>query len=303
MPERVRSEFFLGGLAGASAALFSNPLETAKSRLQVQNELKGKGTMHYRGVLHTLRVVGEREGVQGLQKGLSAAVTYNLVLNSLVFACYAELKSIAEAGDDTLFLSLGCATVSSAFAGALSSPLFLMKVRMQVNAGTEGVAVGHQHASTGLWRGLRTVFQQEGLRGLFRGASGQVYRMAVGNGVQLSTYDFSKHFFTTSAGVSPGPLLHVACGIVSSCCHVVVASPFDLMATRCYNQPVCLTTQRGMLYTGPLHCGLLTFQTEGIKGWYKGAGALLMRNGPHTVLKFMFLEQFRRATYADPPPD
>ena len=43
-------EFFLAGLAGCGACLFTNPLEVVKIRMQLQGELKARGqtTIVYR---------------------------------------------------------------------------------------------------------------------------------------------------------------------------------------------------------------------------------------------------------------
>ncbi|OTF78058.1 hypothetical protein BLA29_014567 [Euroglyphus maynei] len=59
-------------------------------------------------------------------------------------------------------------------------------------------------------------------------------------------------------------------------------TPFDVVSTRLYNQPVDPKTGAGQLYRGIPDCMIKIFRTEGILGFYKGFGASFLRLGPHT---------------------
>lgn len=63
--------------------------------------------------------------------------------------------------------------------------------------------------------------------------------------------------------------------------------PADTALTRMYNQSPDAKGPdgkvRGLLYKNPLDCLYKTWKTEGIKGWYKGSTAHLLRIAPHTV--------------------
>lgn len=65
-------------------------------------------------------------------------------------------------------------------------------------------------------------------------------------------------------------------------------NPFDVVATRIYNQKV------GERYAGPIDCLKQTFKTEGISGFFKGWFPHYLRLGPHTILTFLFWEQFKQ---------
>lgn len=62
------------------------------------------------------------------------------------------------------------------------------------------------------------------------------------------------------------------------------------ISTRMYNQ------QDGF-YRSPIDCAIKTVRKEGIKGLYKGSRALYIRSGPHTILVFLFLEQYKKLSY------
>lgn len=76
-------EFVIGGAAAMGACLFTNPLEVLKTRLQLQGELKEKGThaVHYKNVFHAGYVVAKNDGILALQKGLGPALVVQLLLN------------------------------------------------------------------------------------------------------------------------------------------------------------------------------------------------------------------------------
>jgi len=58
-PKSVSSECILGAAAASSACLFTNPLEVAKTRMQLQGELKARGeyARHYKNVFQAFYTI------------------------------------------------------------------------------------------------------------------------------------------------------------------------------------------------------------------------------------------------------
>lgn len=71
-------------------------------------------------------------------------------------------------------------------------------------------------------------------------------------------------------------------------------TPFDVISTRLYNQPVDAVTGKGTVYKGIFDCAAQIFRTEGIFGFYKGFSASFLRLGPHTVLSIFFWQLLRK---------
>lgn len=119
-------DFGLGAVACCAACVFTNPLEVVKTRLQLQGELRARGSYqrHYRGVLQALWVVGRTDGLRGLQKGLSVGLIYQGVMNGVRLGSY----SYCEASGITSVP--GGSLLSGAVAGALgafiASPAYLV---------------------------------------------------------------------------------------------------------------------------------------------------------------------------------
>lgn len=76
-------DFIIGGVAAVGAGLFTNPLEVAKTRMQLQGELlaRGKYAMHYKNAPHALYIIAKNEGILAVQKGLVPGLWVQLFLN------------------------------------------------------------------------------------------------------------------------------------------------------------------------------------------------------------------------------
>ena len=67
-----------------------------------------------------------------------------------------------------------------------------VKTHLQAQANAE-IAVGHQHEHTGgMASALRTVFENHGLPGLWRGVTGAMIRVSVGSATQLTTFSWTR---------------------------------------------------------------------------------------------------------------
>lgn len=74
-------------------------------------------------------------------------------------------------------------------------------------------------------------------------------------------------------------------------------TPFDVVSTRLYNQPVDPITGKGLKYSGIINCMLKIWKTESFIGFYKGWSASLLRLGPHTVLSLVFWQELRKSYF------
>ncbi|KAG5835603.1 hypothetical protein ANANG_G00245740 [Anguilla anguilla] len=287
-------DFALGALACCGACVFTNPLEVVKTRLQLQGELRARGSYqrHYRGVLQALWVVGRTDGLRGLQKGLSAGLLYQGVMNGvrLGFYSYTEAAGLAAPGEPVggrhrrssgrlhrlpcLFEWLARELPNLNCTGhALYSDV---KTHLQAQT-VETIAVGHQHNHQGVSNAFATIYQREGLLGLWRGVNGAVPRVMVGSACQLATFSSAKEWVAQSQWFNPNSwLIALTAAMISGVAVTITMTPFDVISTRLYNQPVD-ELHRGRLYGGFLDCLLKVYQTEGLLGLYKGMGPVFVR--------------------------
>ncbi|KAF8167366.1 mitochondrial carrier domain-containing protein [Crassisporium funariophilum] len=292
-PLSTAEGFICGGIAASIAVTVSNPAEVAKTRLQLQGELaKNGGTKVYKNALDVFSKTWKNEGLRGLQRGLPPAYAYQILLNGSRLGFYEPFrrnlnKFLGRSADEQLTLTSVMAGASSGAVGAsLGNPLFLIKARMQ--AYSPVLPVGAQHHYKSSFHALSTIFKAEGARGLVRGIDAAILRTSMGSSVQLPSYNFTKNLLVTHDILPANSAwTFLASSSVSGACVCLVMQPADTALTRMYNQPTIVGPDgrsRGALYRNPIDCLWKTFQTEGVRGWYKGSTAHFLRIAPHTII-------------------
>lgn len=298
--------FIAGALAACGAVTFTNPIELIKTRMQLQGELKQKGTegaKTYRNPLQAFAVIYKNEGIRGLQQGLLCGYFYQIGLNGCRIGLYEPLR---QALTRVLFpdqiqpgvpipqnvpVNVAAGFILGAAGAVLALPFFLIKTRMQSynKAASAGAAVGQQTHYKGAWDGLRTIWRTEGFKGLYRGVDAAILRTGAGLMAQLPIYNYTKRFLVNHHIVSPdnNVALHFALSLMAGLGVAVVMNPWDVILTRVYNQ-------KGNLYRGPIDCFAKTVRSEGPMALYKGFWAQLFRIWPHTILTLMFMEQLMK---------
>ncbi|KIY74043.1 mitochondrial carrier [Cylindrobasidium torrendii FP15055 ss-10] len=292
-PLSTTEGFALGGVAACIAVTISNPAEVAKTRMQLQGELaKAGGDKVYKNALDVFGKTWRHEGIRGLQRGLTPAYAYQILLNGSRLGFYEPLRQTfneligKDGASQVPITSVLAGAVSGAVGASLGNPLFLIKARMQ--AYSPAFPVGAQHYYKSSWDALSTIFKAEGARGLIRGIDAAILRTAMGSSVQLPSYNFTKRQIVDN-GILPAnsTWTFLASSTVSGACVLVAMQPADTALTRVYNQPTIRNAEGklvGALYKNPVDCLWKTFKAEGIKGWYKGSTAHFMRIAPHTIV-------------------
>ncbi|MCJ8748350.1 hypothetical protein PDJAM_G00163720 [Pangasius djambal] len=295
-------DFMLSGVAACGACLFTNPLEVVKTRMQLQGELKSRGTyrVHYRNVFHAFYTIGRVEGASGLQKGLVPALLYQFFMNGVRLGSYAIIETagyIHTEGRVSTAKSTAAGAVSGVVGAFVGSPIYLVKTHLQSQS-MSSIAVGHQYQHRGMMHALSVIHREHGIMGLWRGSSAAVPRVSVGSASQLSTFSIAKELINDLQIFSADSWLVSLCaGMISSVVVVLFMTPFDVISTRLYNQPVD-HLGKGQLYRGFMDCFSKTLRKEGVFGLYKGLGASYFRLGPHTILSLLFWNQLRILYYS-----
>ncbi|KAF5306197.1 hypothetical protein FQR65_LT07474 [Abscondita terminalis] len=292
-------EFVIGGIAASAAGFLTNPLDVLKTRMQLQGELRARGqhAVHYKNVFHAAVVVIQNDGILGLQKGLSAAVIMHCIRNSVRLGLYQWASNkgfITDANGKTVFYKSFLISAFSGAAGAFcGSPLFLIKTQLQSQT-TKLIAVGHQHGRTGTFFAIRDIYKEHGIRGMWRGANGTMLRALVGSSLcSIDFFAMMKDVLDQHTLFVNSPTLRtLTASIIGGILQVISMTPFDLVSTRLYNQPVD-SNGKGVLYKNIPDCFKKIWTTEGFRGFYKGVTANYMRLGPHGALTLVFWDYLK----------
>jgi solute carrier family 25 protein 34/35 len=260
--------------------------------MQLQGELDPGQVRIYRNPIQTFRVIMEREGIRGIQSGLGPACVYQFCMNGTRLYTYDIFKPILRSYISQYPATLICGLTSGALGALIASPLGLAKTRLQA----------HNTKYTGFNDVVGSVYKQDGVKGLWRGAKASALRVAIGSGFQLSTYDLVKPaLISTSYFPKDSVYTHFCASFLTSFVVTIFSNPFDVVSTRMFNQkPI---PGQPPVYRNIFECMYKTFRIEGPKGLYKGCAENYLRLGPHTILTFVFWEQFKRINRYYFPPE
>lgn len=210
-----------------------HPADVIKVRMQLANE---GNKQPYRGFLQAATSITRHEGLSALYAGLSAALTRQLTYTTLRLGLYSSLREKLSDNNPngTLPLSTKFAigTAAGGIASAVATPVEVSMVRMYNDGAAEpAVRRGYRNIGDALVR----IGREEGLAGLWRGATPTIARSMLANCVQLATYDQAKDSYK-GMGMKEGIPLHLVASATSGLCYSFVTLPVDAAKTKVQNQ-------------------------------------------------------------------
>lgn len=191
---------FLAGLsAGVTEAVaVVTPMEVVKIRLQAQYHSLSDplDIPKYRNAVHGLFTVLKEEGVGALYRGVSLTALRQGTNQAVNFTAYTELKqwlqNLQPAHHHTKELPSYQTMVIGLISGAMgpfsNAPIDTIKTRLQRTPGEPG-----QTAVSRIVRISRDMFKQEGARAFYKGITPRVMRVAPGQAVTFTMYEFLKN--------------------------------------------------------------------------------------------------------------
>nr|GLL30646.1 mitochondrial substrate carrier family protein ucpB isoform X1 [Ipomoea trifida] len=276
----VAYHFGTSGISVAAATAITHPLDVLKVRLQMQlvgqrGPLTGMGKLS----AHVVR----NEGLGSLYRGLSPALMRSILYGGLRLGLYEPSKYVAEMAFDSsnILMKIGSGAFSGAVATALTNPVEVLKVRLQMNT----------KSNRGPIRELQKIASREGVLALWKGVGPAMARAAALTASQLATYDESKRVFLKWTSLEEGLYLHLISSTIAGTVSTLITAPMDMVKTRLMLQRE--SNSAGMYKSG-LHCAYQVLLTEGPRGLYKGGLAIFARLGPQTMITFIICEKLRK---------
>ncbi|XP_070771976.1 mitochondrial brown fat uncoupling protein 1 [Enoplosus armatus] len=274
------------GAAACIADLVTFPLDTAKVRLQIQGEKTAVEGIRYRGVFGTISTMIRTEGPKSLYNGLVAGLQRQVCFASIRIGLYDNVKDFYTGGKDNpgvlVRILAGCTT--GAMAVSFAQPTDVVKVRFQAQMNLTGVARRY----TGTMQAYKHIFQNEGIRGLWKGTLPNITRNALVNCTELVTYDLIKEAILRYKLMSDNLPCHFVSAFGAGFVTTVIASPVDVVKTRYMNSPP------GQ-YKSAINCAWTMLTKEGPTAFYKGFVPSFLRLGSWNVVMFVSFEQIKRA--------
>lgn len=267
----------------------TNWVDVVKVRMQCDSQNKAVYQRTYPGLVRGAAKIWRLEGPRVLfTSGLLASLLREGSYSTIRMGGYEPVKRFISPNSVTLplYKKVIAGACSGAFGSFLSTPLDLVKIRLQ----------------TDLNRSLPNTFvllyrigREEGVVcGLWRGVGPNVARAAITTAAQIPAYDHSKHLMLESGLMREGPLLHFFSSLVAGVSAATANNPVDVVKSRMQAE----TLQSGVQ---PSHRNIpqvigMVLKSEGVQGLYKGWLPNWCRIAPHTCITFLLFEQLRRVT-------
>ncbi|KAL4038765.1 hypothetical protein IC575_002390 [Cucumis melo] len=279
-PSDVLHHFGTSGLSVAIATAVTHPLDVLKVRLQMQ--LVGqRGPLIGMGQVFVQLL--NNEGPRSLYLGLSPALTRSVLYGGLRLGLYEPSKHASDLlfGSTNIFVKIGAGAIAGAVATALTNPVEVLKVRLQMNP----------NSTNGSMKEMSRIVSEEGLKALWKGVGPAMARAGALTASQLATYDESKRVLVKWTPLQEGFPLHLISSTVAGVVSTLMTTPIDMIKTRLMLQR---ESKRAGNYKNGLHCAYQVVLTEGPLALYKGGLAIFARLGPQTTITFIVCEKLRQ---------
>uniref|UniRef100_A0A7C9DZT9 Mitochondrial carrier protein n=2 Tax=Opuntia streptacantha TaxID=393608 RepID=A0A7C9DZT9_OPUST len=138
------------------------------------------------------------------------------------------------------------------------------------------------------------ILRNEGVRGLYRGASSSFVGMGFESSLLFGIYSQTKHSLQGKLHRSgPQPVIIVPSAAFSGAIISFVLCPTELVKCRMQVQGTDALIPRSSRYTGPIDCALQTLRSEGVAGLFRGGVTTFLRESLGNVMFFSVYEYIR----------
>lgn len=275
-----------GSIGGIMEASCLQPIDVIKTRLQLDR------SGAYRGIIHCGSTIYRTEGVRALWKGLTPFATHLTLKYALRMGSNAVFQ-IAFKDSQTGNLTYGGRLMSGFGAGVLEAlvivtPFEVVKIRLQQQKGLSPELLKYK----GPMHCARTIIHEEGIRGLWAGASPTMMR----NGTNQAAMFTAKNAFDVllwnkheGDGRVLQPWQSMISGFLAGTAGPVCTGPFDVVKTRLMAQN---RSGGGELkYKGLFHAIGTIYREEGLRALWKGLLPRLMRIPPGQAIMWAAADQ------------
>ncbi len=168
---------FAGQLAGSLVWVPSEVFKELRQMHIMKPELREKKTGQL--LAHVIKT----EGIRGLYRGLPAQLLTFGPFNSLGMALAPRISALLPASFSRLEQDLISNFLAFSFAAALTTPIDVIKTRLQVGAANPEV-----FGERTIWGGAKQLYRSAGVKGLFHGATERALWLGTRQSLAFSTF-------------------------------------------------------------------------------------------------------------------
>lgn len=206
--KRERAFTLLANLAGLAAGITEavavvTPMEVIKIRLQAQHHSMADplDIPKYRNAAHALYTVIKEEGPSALYRGVSLTALRQGTNQAVNFTAYSYLKSYLQrlhadpSSELPSYQTMLIGLISGAMGPLSNAPIDTIKTRLQKTPGVAG-----ETAISRIVAIARDMFKQEGVHAFYKGITPRIMRVAPGQAVTFTAYEWLKGWLEAREG-------------------------------------------------------------------------------------------------------
>lgn len=208
--EKARKKGFtlLANVAGLAAGITEavavvTPMEVIKIRLQAQHHSMADplAIPKYRNAAHALYTVIKEEGPSALYRGVSLTALRQGTNQAVNFTAYSYLKSNLQrlhadpSSELPSYQTMLIGLISGAMGPLSNAPIDTIKTRLQKTPGVAGETAISRIAAI-----ARDMFRQEGVHAFYKGITPRIMRVAPGQAVTFTVYEWLKGWLEAREG-------------------------------------------------------------------------------------------------------
>ncbi|KAK8159163.1 mitochondrial uncoupling protein 2 [Phyllosticta citrichinensis] len=198
---------FIAGLsAGVTEAVaVVTPMEVVKIRLQAQHHSMADplDIPKYRNAAHALYTVVREEGAAALYRGVSLTALRQGSNQAVNFTAYSEFRAALQRWQGKTDLpgwqTAAIGLVSGAMGPLSNAPIDTIKTRLQKTPAEEGETALGRIVKIG-----KDMWKQEGTRSFYKGITPRIMRVAPGQAVTFTVYEYLKNVLERGRDYIPG---------------------------------------------------------------------------------------------------
>ncbi|POS84879.1 calcium-binding mitochondrial carrier protein-like protein Aralar1 [Erysiphe pulchra] len=264
--------FGLGSMAGAFGAFVVYPIDLVKTRMQNQRSSR-VGQMLYKNSLDCAKKVIKNEGVKGLYSGILPQLVgvapekaIKLTVNDLARSFFS-----GKDGSIQIYQELLSGGMAGSCQVIFTNPLEIVKIRLQVQ-GEVAKTINSAPPRSAIW-----IIRNLGLVGLYKGVSACLLRDVPFSAIYFTGYNHLKRdYFGESQTKSLKIHQLLMAGAMAGMPASYLTTPCDVIKTR-----LQVEARKGETsYTSLRHCAKTIYQQEGLRAFFKGGPARVLRSSP-----------------------
>merc|ERR1711997_368549 len=255
-----------GGFGGLCSLAVGYPFDTVKVRLQTSANSKTT----YKSAFDCLKKIVIHEGAFNLFRGISGLACVALPRFALMFHSNTVARNYLMDNEDSkhyFHIMLSGALSQVLVVPLIVAPLERIKVIMQTDPKVQGQ-----------WSCFKQIMRTEGPRGVFKGTLITYARDMPSFATYFLVYDFLRQNISSQES---SILRTILSGALAGIAGWMVAIPADVVKNR--HQA---SDQSKSAFTSALHL----LKTCGVRGFFLGAGPILLRAGPASAAAFLGYE-------------